>query len=85
MSLLVICDILIFLTGVAGAILVGRKNKTGFIYFIISSILTIIIATDGPYWGLTATAVVFIVIDVYYYFQWRRYDSLQKLRDREVN
>lgn len=69
--MIVVLDIIGFITGVAGAIMVGRHNRYGFLLFVLSS------ASHGSMGGLTgryglmAMAAVFIVIDIYYFRKWK--------------
>jgi len=68
---MIILDILVFIFGVAGALLLIYKNKLGFLSFIIHSIIWGIMSyIDGNY-GALATCVVFIVIDSFGYWKWR--------------
>jgi len=70
--LMEIADIIILLFGIAGSVLLGKKDKRGFICFIIHSTATVLVGISAQYWGLVSTSALFIVIDIYYYIQWSK-------------
>lgn len=65
-----ILDILGFIFGVAGAILVGRINRWGLICFIIGSTAHGLMGSIQGTPGLVLTCTVFIIIDLYYFKKW---------------
>lgn len=71
-----ILDVLGFIFGVAGAILVGRINRWGLICFIIGSSAHGLMGILQSTYGLVTTCVVFIIIDIYYFIQWSKRNDL---------
>ena len=69
-GLLTSLDIVGFIFGLCGAILIGRKNKWGFIAFIIGSTAHGIMAYLLVKWGLMSMCAIFILIDAYYFGRW---------------
>lgn len=69
---MVVIDLLGFLLGVTGAILVGQKNYWGFFAFMLHSFCYGLIAIADGRTGLLATCTVFFLIDLYYFKEWRR-------------
>lgn len=69
---MIFIDILGLILGVTGAILVGQKNYWGFLAFLMHSFCYAIIAITDARLGLLATCIIFAVIDLYYFIQWRR-------------
>lgn len=63
-------DIVGFIFGVLGAILVGNKNRYGFLGFIVGSISHGSLAIMQGNYGLLSTCLVFICIDIYYFRRW---------------
>jgi hypothetical protein len=63
-------DITGLIFGVAGAIIIGRKNRLGFIGFIIGSSAHGLLGLLTGNYGLMLTSFTFIVIDIYYYIKW---------------
>ena len=57
--------------GILGAILIGKKMKEGFLAFIIAStsytIMGLLLGTHG----LAIQSMIFVIIDIYYYWRWR--------------
>lgn len=75
MTLLIIPDILGLLFGVLGAILVGNKDKRGFLAFILGSLSHGCLGYFQGNYGLMLTCSIFIVIDIYYYIKWRKEEN----------
>ena len=70
--MLLALDILVFIFGVIGALLVIKKNKYGFVSFIIHSVLWgILSVASGNYWA-ALTCVIFIIIDAYGFIAWTK-------------
>jgi len=65
-----ILDAIGFLFGVAGAIAVGNLNRIGFLFFIVGSLAHGSMGYMQGNYGLTSTAFIFILIDIYYYIKW---------------
>lgn len=80
---MILFDIFGFILGVAGAILLGNKMKSGFLAFMAHSTCYGVIALVDNRYGLLATCMVFFIIDAFYYRKWyiqeKRYDMLEKL------
>lgn len=68
-------DILGFLCGISGAILVTKKNKWGFIAFIISSFIYSYLGVVKSMPGLTMSSICFIVIDIYGFWNWTKMEQ----------
>lgn len=73
---MILLDVLGFLFGVFGAILVTYKNKYGFISFIVSSAIYAIIGVVTGLIGLASCSVVFIVIDIYAFIKWTKQEKV---------
>lgn len=65
-----ILDILTFIFGLSGAILVGQKIAIGFLSFVISSACQAVVMASDKRYGTLAMCLTFIVIDIYYYIDW---------------
>lgn len=70
--LLRVFDISGLIFGVLGAILIGNKNKWGFISFIVGSIFHGLLGYYTNNYGLMSTCCIFIMIDIYYFNRWRK-------------
>lgn len=64
-------DMLGLLFGVMGAIGVGRLNRKGFLSFIVGSLCHGTLGYIQSNYGLMATCLIFICIDIYYYRKWK--------------
>lgn len=63
-------DLLVFIFGVLGAVLLIYKNKWGFISFVAHSSMWLYLSLiSGHYWAVL-TCIVFIIIDLYGYQKW---------------
>lgn len=58
--------------GIAGAILVGRKCRWGFISFIIASSAYASMGFTLGTMGLVMQSLIFIGIDIYYFWRWTK-------------
>ena len=65
-------DILVFLFGIAGAILLIYKKKIGFLSFVIHSILWGILSYANGNYGAVLTCIVFIIVDLFGYYKWTK-------------
>ena len=75
--LLAALDILVFILGMTGAILLIYKNKLAFIAYAVHSFLWGILSIAvGNYWA-ALTCLAFIIIDLYAYWKWRKDDVEQ--------
>lgn len=73
--MLIFLDFLVFLFGVAGALLLIYKKKIGFLSFVIHSIVWGALSLySGNYWA-AVTCLVFIVIDTFGYWKWSKEDE----------
>jgi hypothetical protein len=70
--LIMILDIWGMIFGVAGAILVGKKIRWGFISFTTGGIGHMLLGLLQGNYGLMITCILFIIIDIYYFIQWSR-------------
>lgn len=68
--ILIILDILGFVFGVTGALMVGQLNRMGFILFILGSTSHGVLGLLQGNYGLLTTCLTFIAIDIYYYRKW---------------
>lgn len=69
---MLIFDVLGFIFGMAGAILVGQKIKWGFLAFMLHSSCYSVIALVDQRPGLLTTCIIFFIIDLYYLRKWHR-------------
>ncbi len=72
MNIIMILDILGCISGILGAILVGRINKTGYLAFMSCNISYGTLGIIQGYWGLLLVSIVMFIIDIYYYYRWSR-------------
>jgi hypothetical protein len=63
-------DVIGFVGGISGAVLVGKFNRNGFLAFIVGSIAHGIMGYLQGNFGLTGLCMTFIIIDIYYYIAW---------------
>jgi len=70
MKLKKVLDILGFIGGVSGALLVTFLNKWGFICFIVGSGGHGYLGFIQKNYGLAAMAVIFIIIDIFAFAKW---------------
>ena len=68
--MLIFFDITGLIFGVIGAILLGKKNRLGFLGFIVGSLAHGILGAMTSNYGLMFTCIIFILIDIYYYIKW---------------
>lgn len=76
---MIVFDILGFILGVAGAILLGNKMKSGFLCFMLHSVCYGVIAATDQRYGLLSTCVIFFMIDAYYYRKWQLQEKQYKV------
>lgn len=69
-----IMDSIVFIFGVLGAVLVGRKNRIGFLMFVLHSIAAATVGIYTGMYGLVGVSIVFVAIDLYYFRQWGKKD-----------
>lgn len=62
---------LAFILALIGLILIGQKNRTGFLFFVISCSLWTIVGISTAVYGLVLQNLIFIVLNLYYYITWR--------------
>lgn len=67
---MILFDVLGFIFGLAGAILVGQKIKWGFLAFMLHSSCYSVIALADNRPGLLTTCIIFFIIDLYYLRRW---------------
>ena len=72
MTLLTLLDMNGFIFGLLGAILVCQKNKYGFLAFVASSANHGLMAFMLSKFGLMSMCSLFILIDIYYFYQWSK-------------
>jgi hypothetical protein len=68
--MLIAFDILGLIFGVLGAILVGNLNRYGFISFFLGSTFHGTLGYIQSNYGLMATCIIFMCIDMYYFRKW---------------
>lgn len=68
--MMLLLDILVFVFGVLGAILLIYKQKIGFICFILHSILWFVLSLHSHNIMSAVTCIVFIFIDLFGYLKW---------------
>lgn len=81
--ILIILDVIGCISGIIGAILVGRVNKLGYIFFMSCNTAYFALGLLQGYYGLVLVSVVMFGIDVYYYIKWKHRDEelLMELKD----
>lgn len=76
MTFLIALDILGFIFGVLGAILVGRLDRRGFLAFIMGSLSHGTLGLLQGNVGLALTSAVFICIDIFYFRKWKGHSPI---------
>ena len=64
-------DIIACILEIAGAWLVGNRNRIGFLILMVSSILWFLAGGDNKMLGLRIVSVVFFGINIRNYIKWR--------------
>jgi hypothetical protein len=68
----IILNTLIFILTPISMVLLGNKNKIGFVLFIILDILYIILGIMLDQFGLIGSGAMFIITEIYAYRKWKR-------------
>ena len=71
MILLQVLDILGSITGILGAILVGKKKYQGYALFLLCNLCYGILGYIEGHIGLVCVSIVMALIDIYYWRQWK--------------
>lgn len=79
LTLLSILDVTGFVFGASGSLCVGYKNKYGFLFFIIGSLAHGILGFLQGNYGLMATCLFFILVDIYFFMKWSQEETYQSM------
>ena len=64
--------------GFYGTWLLRKKNKNGFLWLTLMSVLWTIVGLLTMTYGLMFSSVVFLFLNIYCYWEWRREDKSEK-------